>query len=102
MSSFNFVDVRGSYSTANYKRVEAEFVAPRLFHRRGELSVLGGWRDAPQINFTGLGNDTSTDNKTSFSLTLPYVSTTAHGQADTAIPDAARRRRVVEVDTGTR
>jgi len=75
VNAYNFVDMRGSYSTANYKRVEAEFVAPRLFHRRGELSVLGGWRNAPEINFTGLGNDTSTDNKTSFSLTLPYVST---------------------------
>ena len=41
-----------------YKRVEAEFIAPRLFHRRGALSVLGGWREATQVGFYGLGMDT--------------------------------------------
>ena len=33
------LDVRGSYTILGYKRVEAEFTAPRLFHRRGALSV---------------------------------------------------------------
>src|SRR5581483_3428510 len=42
VSSYNWVDVRGSYSINEYKRAEAEFVAPRLFQRRGQLSVLGG------------------------------------------------------------
>ena len=46
VSSFNHVDVRGSYSILGTSCAEAEFVSPRLFHRRGELSVLGGWRDA--------------------------------------------------------
>ena len=37
VSSYNLVDVRGSYSILGYKRAEAEFIAPRLFHRRGDL-----------------------------------------------------------------
>jgi hypothetical protein len=66
VSSFNFVDVRGSYSVSNYKRAEAEFVAPRLFHRRGELSVLGGWRDAPETHFYGVGTDTTIEDRAFF------------------------------------
>jgi hypothetical protein len=63
VSSFNFIDVRGSYSIANYKRAEAEFVAPRLFHRRAQLSLLGGWREAPETDFYGVGTDTSPDDR---------------------------------------
>ena len=45
VSSYNTVDVRGSITFSNYKRLEAEYLAPRLFNRRGRLSVLGpdGW-----------------------------------------------------------
>src|ERR1044071_1538508 len=42
VSAYNFIDVRGSWTFLNYKRIEAEFVAPRIFQRRGRLSVLGG------------------------------------------------------------
>ena len=31
----NLIDVRGSYSIKDYKRIEAEFIAPRLFRRVG-------------------------------------------------------------------
>jgi surface antigen Omp85-like protein len=74
VSSYNFVDVRGSYSVSSYKRAEVEFVAPRLFHRRGELSLLGGWRDATQVGFYGLGIDSSKDNRTSYRFKRPYAS----------------------------
>jgi hypothetical protein len=74
VSPYNFVDVRGSYSLSNYKRVEIEFVAPRLFHRRGELSLLAGWRDATQAGFYGLGIDTSKDDRTSYRFKRPYAS----------------------------
>ena len=46
VSAYNYIDLRGSYSILGYKRVEAEFIAPRLFDRRAHLSVLGGWREA--------------------------------------------------------
>src|SRR5262249_44902086 len=74
VSSFNFVDVRGSYSIRSYKRLEAEFVAPELFHRRGKLSVLGGWREATQIGFFGTGMSTSVDDRTNYSFQQPYAS----------------------------
>lgn len=61
VSAYNHVDVRGSYSVRSYKLAEAEFVAPRLFHRRGELSILGGWRDAPEVGFYAPGSDPSSD-----------------------------------------
>ena len=41
VSPYSYVDIRGSYSIKSYKRAEIEFVSPRLFHRRGELSLLG-------------------------------------------------------------
>ena len=58
VSPYNLLDVRGSYTIRGYKRIEAELTAPRLFHRRGELSVLGGWREATQAAFYGLGMGT--------------------------------------------
>jgi hypothetical protein len=74
VSAFSSIDVRGSYSIRDYKRVEAEFVSPRLFNRRGELSVLGGWRDATQVAFYGTGTDTSSDNRANYGFERPYAS----------------------------
>ena len=74
VSAYSSIDVRGSYSIRDYKRVEAEFVSPRLFNRRGELSVLGGWRDATQVAFYGIGTDTSSDNRANFGFERPYAS----------------------------
>ncbi len=64
----------GSYSIAQYKRAEIEFVAPRIFHRRGELSLLGGWREATQVGFRGLGIDSQRENRTNYGFTRPYAS----------------------------
>jgi hypothetical protein len=74
VSPFNFIDVRGSYTILNYKRIEAEFVAPRLFHRRGHLSILGGWREATQVGFYGIGIDTAKEDRTNFLFQQPYLS----------------------------
>jgi hypothetical protein len=74
VSAYNFIDVRGSYTFSNYKRVEAEFVAPRIFKRRGHLSVLGGWREATQVGFYGIGTNTSKDDRASYLFQQPYAS----------------------------
>ena len=74
VSSYNLVDVRGSYSIRGYKRAEAEFIAPRMFNRRATLSVLGGWRDATQVGFYGIGMDTSVDDRTNYAFEEPYGS----------------------------
>jgi len=76
VGAYNVLDVRGSYTISNYKRIEAEFIAPRLFHRRGALSVLGGWREAPQVGFFGLGTNTSEDDRTNYQFEEPYLDTT--------------------------
>jgi len=74
VSPYNLLDVRGSYSIRGYTRVEAEFVAPRIFERRGELSVLGGYREATQVAFYGLGTDSSLDARANYLFKQPYVS----------------------------
>jgi hypothetical protein len=76
VSPYNMLDVRGSYTILGYKRVEAEFTAPRLFHRRGALSVVGGWREATQAAFYGLGMGTSLDDRTDFDFQQPYGAAT--------------------------
>jgi hypothetical protein len=75
VSPYNMIDVRGSYTVLGYKLLEAELTAPRLFHRRGTLSVLGGWREATQAAFYG-GMSSSLDDRTDFAFRQPYGSGT--------------------------
>ena len=73
VSSYNTIDVRGSYTPKGYIRAEAEFIAPRLFDRRGRLSVTGGWREATQVGFYGFGTrNTSNDDRANYSFEQPY------------------------------
>lgn len=75
VSSYNAVDVRGSITFSGYKRAEVEFLAPRVFDRRGVLSVLGGWREATAVGFYGIGtNGTSVDDRANYSFEQPYLS----------------------------
>ena len=74
VSSYNRLDVRGSYTIAGYKRAEVEFMAPRLFKRRAALSVIGGWREATQVGFYGIGTNTSKDDRTNYAFQQPYGS----------------------------
>lgn len=76
VSPYNTLDVRGSQTLGGYNRAEAEFTAPHLFHRRGELSLLAGWRDARAVGFYGIGQDTSKDERASYAFRQPYVSAT--------------------------
>jgi hypothetical protein len=73
-SPYTSLDVRGSYSIHSYKLAEAEFVSPHLFDRRGELTVLGGWRDATQVGFFGIGMNTSAANRANFRFQQPFGS----------------------------
>jgi hypothetical protein len=75
VSGYNYVDVRGSYSIAGYKRAEVEFVAPRLFNRRGHLSAIGGWREATQVGFYGIGTNSDVDDRTNYLFRRPYAGT---------------------------
>lgn len=76
ISPYNTVDVRGSLTYKGYKRLEAEFIAPELFGLPARLSVLGGWRDATQVGFYGIGTSTTTkDDRVNYSFEQPYAST---------------------------
>ena len=58
VSSYNLLDVRGSYSIRGYKRAEVEFMAPRLFHRRGDAVDARRLPRGDQVGFYGIGTDT--------------------------------------------
>jgi len=72
VSSYDTIDVRGSVTPSGYKRVEAEFVAPRLFHRQATLSLLGGWREATEVGYYGLGTNNSKDDRANYGFKQPY------------------------------
>ena len=72
VSSYNTVDVRGSITFSGYKRIEGEFLAPRLFDRSGVLSVIGGWREATQVGYYGTGTANSKDDRANYGFKQPY------------------------------
>ncbi len=72
VSAYNYIDVRGSWTFSHYKRFEAEFVAPRLWNRHAKLSAIGGWREAPEVGFFGVGNDTTEADETNYLFRQPY------------------------------
>ncbi len=74
VSPYNTLDVRGSITFIGYKRLEAEFIVPELFGRRGNLSVLGGWREATQVGFYGFGMTSAQENRANYGFQQPYVS----------------------------
>jgi hypothetical protein len=75
LSDYNTLDVRASFTFSGYKRIEAEFLAPRLFNRRGTLSVIGGWREATAVGFYGLGTEnTSVNDRANYAFDQPYGS----------------------------
>jgi hypothetical protein len=76
VSPYNTLDVRGSITFSGYKRIEAEFIAPRLFGRRATLNAIGGWREATQVGFYGFGMTSTTDARTNYSFQQPYGSAT--------------------------
>ena len=77
VSAYNTFDVRGSWTPSGYLRLESEFRAPRLFDRRGVLSLVGGWREATQVGFYGTGTgNTSVDDRTNYSFRQPYGAAT--------------------------
>lgn len=73
VSPYNVLDVRGSFTFSGYKRIETAFMAPRLFNRRGSLTLLGGWREATQVGFYGIGSaNTSKNDRANYSFDQPY------------------------------
>ncbi|HEX2344606.1 MAG TPA: BamA/TamA family outer membrane protein [Vicinamibacterales bacterium] len=62
----SFWDIKGAYSIKNYKLIETSTRVPLGTH--GHAGVRGGWRDAPQVAYYGLGMDTLPEARANFRL----------------------------------
>ena len=49
-------------------------MAPRMFQRRASLFLLGGYREATQVGFYGIGTDTLKDDRANYAFDLWYGS----------------------------
>ena len=74
VSAYNSIDMRGSITFSGYKRIEAQFLAPALFNRQATLSVLGGWREATEVGFYGIGSDSVEESRANYGFEQPYGS----------------------------
>jgi hypothetical protein len=76
-----FWTIRGLFSVKAYKLVEGGTESIGLAHGRVTLRALGGWRDATQVSYYGLGIDSTQDAQSNFQLQQAYagVSAAAHG-----------------------
>ena len=73
VSAYNLIDMRGSITPSGYKRLEMQFFAPEVLGRRGTFSVLGGWREATQVGFYGLGPTSQKESQVNYGFTQPYL-----------------------------
>jgi hypothetical protein len=74
----SFWDARGMYSVKSYKLFELASTSLGLAHDRVNVQAVGGWRDATQVAFYGVGNETSPDAKSNFRIKQVYAGALAH------------------------
>ena len=77
--------VRGLYSLKSYKLIEFHTDSKNLASGAVDLHFLGGWRDATEVSYYGLGQETPTDAKSNFRMQQAFVggSLRARGPAAT-------------------
>jgi hypothetical protein len=61
------------YSIHQYKLLELGTTSPGHLGGRLDLSARGGWRDATQVGFYGLGMATSDDDRANYRFQEPYA-----------------------------
>ncbi len=66
-------EIRALYSIKNYKLFELSTSSPGHAGDRLDLGLLAGWRDATQVNYYGLGMDTSPFDRTTFRFQQTYA-----------------------------
>jgi hypothetical protein len=59
-------DVHGAWSLRNFKMLDASYRLPALAERRVRATLYGKWIDAPTVDFYGVGNHSSLDDKSTF------------------------------------
>ena len=68
----SFVDVRGLFSAKAYKLIEVA-TGSLGTRRRLELRAAGGWRDATQVAFYGVGNNSTPEAQSNFQMQQAYA-----------------------------
>lgn len=68
-------DVVGTYSIKNYKQIEVGTRTPWTGDGRWTFGVNGGWLDAPQVAYYGIGTTDGAD-RSNFHLTHGYAAVT--------------------------
>jgi hypothetical protein len=63
-----FVNTSGAMSMKGYKQVVAHASYPSLWHGWLEMGTNFRWNDFPQEDFFGIGNDSSPDRRSNYSL----------------------------------
>jgi hypothetical protein len=69
----SYIDFRGVYSVKGYKLGEARVKFPNAFSGRLATGVRAGWRDATQVGFWGVGNETDVNDRANFRVQQTVV-----------------------------
>jgi outer membrane protein assembly factor BamA len=64
--------IAGLYSIKNYKAIEFAARTPWNNSGRWNLGFRAGWKDAPQVGYYGIGNDTLSDDRANFRVKQTY------------------------------
>jgi hypothetical protein len=78
-------DARGLYSAKQYKRVELSTDAIGIAKGTLNLHAVGGWRDATEVSFYGVGGDAAADAKSNFRLKQAYAGAAFRGRGAGAL-----------------
>ena len=73
-------DARGLYSAKSYKRIELATNSLGLAQGRLDLHAIGGWRDATEVSFYGVGGDTTVEARTNFRMKQAYAGAAFRGK----------------------
>ena len=67
-------NIAGLYSVKNYKLLEGGITSPGHASGKIDARASAGWRDATQVPFYGIGNDTATAGLATFHMQQSYLS----------------------------
>jgi hypothetical protein len=68
-----FWDVKGLYSVLNYKLIEGATVSKDRFNKRLTFGGRLGWRDATQVAYYGVGQQSKEESRTNFRFQETYA-----------------------------
>jgi hypothetical protein len=70
-------EIKGLYSVKNYKLIEVGTRTPWHLNDNWAVGIRGGWRDAPQVGYYGLGMDTVPEDRANSRIKQAYFIGTA-------------------------